>query len=180
MSDINFGDVIYIERHDIINYKHFGIYSGNEKVIHYTKDNSEDCCDGIIRETSLRRFLNGDRNLYVCDFDNLGKRIRERKVDLPTTASGISNVPISLGIALFKRMWESIFGEAEGKLYSPQETVQRARDHIGDRQYDFFLNNCEHFAIWCKTGISKSEQIDEFLDWFLNEIRSRSVKIGRI
>ena len=178
MADIDFGDVIYIERHEIINYKHFGIYSGNERVIHYTKDTSGDSCDGIIRETSLKKFLNGDRNLYICDFDNLGKRIRERKVDLPI-AEGIIEVPVSFGYALIIRIFEKIFGEAEGKLYSPQETVQRARDHIGTRQYDFFLNNCEHFAVWCKTGLSKSEQIDEFLDIILDG-SMHSIKTVRI
>lgn len=178
MVDINFGDVIYIERHDIIDYKHFGIYSGNEKVIHYTKDTGGNCCDGIIRETSLKRFLDGDRSLYVCDFDNLGKRIRERKVDVPIE-SVAGNLPASLGIALLKRIFEKIFGESEGKLYSPQETVSRAREYIGHRQYDLFLNNCEHFAIWCKTGIAKSEQIDKFLDAIL-DVSVRSVKIGRI
>lgn len=34
MAKLNLGDVIYVDRGL---YKHFGIYSGNNKVIHYVK-----------------------------------------------------------------------------------------------------------------------------------------------
>jgi hypothetical protein len=29
--------------------------------------------------------------------------------------------------------------------------------------YGLFTNNCEHFAVWCKTGIKKSSQVSEFI-----------------
>ena len=57
MAQIKFGDVIYVERDcGIFGYKHFGICSGNRKVIHYTKGGG-DAFDGVIRATSLARFL---------------------------------------------------------------------------------------------------------------------------
>ena len=48
-------------------------------------------------------------------------------------------------------------------LHSPEETVRRARSRIGERQYNLVTNNCEHFALWCKTGISFSRQVDMVL-----------------
>ena len=48
------------------------------------------------------------------------------------------------------------------KFYSPDETLKRAREQIGDSGYNLFFNNCEHFASWCKTGYFKSEQVDNF------------------
>ncbi|MEM6450790.1 MAG: lecithin retinol acyltransferase family protein [Cyanobacteria bacterium P01_D01_bin.105] len=40
--------------------------------------------------------------------------------------------------------------------------VQRAESRLGERQYDLFFNNCEHFADWCKTGGGKCAQLDNF------------------
>lgn len=47
----------------------------------------------------------------------------------------------------------------KGKMYSPKETVERARSRLGEENYSLLSNNCEHFAIWCKTGVSRSYQV---------------------
>ena len=36
--------------------------------------------------------------------------------------------------------------------YSPEEIIKRAQSRIGERNYDLFQNNCEHFARWCRNG----------------------------
>jgi hypothetical protein len=41
--------------------------------------------------------------------------------------------------------------------------VQRALSRIGEQKYNLLFNNCEHFATWCKTGISSSRQVREFV-----------------
>lgn len=48
----------------------------------------------------------------------------------------------------------------KNKNYTPDETVQRAKNKIGSKDFDLILNNCEHFATWCKTGNRKSDQIN--------------------
>ena len=48
----------------------------------------------------------------------------------------------------------------EYHLYSPAETIRRAKSRLGEREYNLFLNNCEHFAFWCKTGIKESRQVE--------------------
>lgn len=49
------------------------------------------------------------------------------------------------------------------KLYStcflPHIVVSRAESRLGEHRYDLFINNCEHFATWCKTGRSESAQL---------------------
>ena len=55
----------------------------------------------------------------------------------------------------------SIFQDADvtATFYGPRKTVQRARSMIGKGDYNLFNHNCEHFAIWCKTGQLESTQL---------------------
>ncbi len=43
---------------------------------------------------------------------------------------------------------------------SVETVMQRAHTRLGENHFDFVFNNCEHFATWCKTGISESRQVD--------------------
>jgi hypothetical protein len=44
--------------------------------------------------------------------------------------------------------------------YSAEETVKRAKSRLGEGGYEFFTNNCDHFATWCKTGKHQSIQVE--------------------
>ncbi len=46
----------------------------------------------------------------------------------------------------------------------PDNVVARARSRLAETNYDLFENNCEHFAVWCKTGRSHSTQVHDFVD----------------
>jgi len=49
----------------------------------------------------------------------------------------------------------------DSKLEFPaEEVVQRAQSRLGERSYDLWNNNCEHFANWCRSGDHSSPQID--------------------
>lgn len=48
------------------------------------------------------------------------------------------------------------------KCYSNKETLERAISDLGRRGYSLFANNCEHWARWCRTGDSYSEQVFKF------------------
>jgi hypothetical protein len=50
---------------------------------------------------------------------------------------------------------------AKARLFSPEETVRRARSRLGEKRYNLLFNNCEHFALWCKCGKSKSVQVEK-------------------
>jgi hypothetical protein len=46
--------------------------------------------------------------------------------------------------------------------YLPDVVIQRAESRIGEQAYNLTTNNCEHFATWCKTGLSESAQLHNF------------------
>jgi hypothetical protein len=45
-------------------------------------------------------------------------------------------------------------------VFSPEETLERAKSRLGEASYSLFSNNCEHFVLWCKTGYAESEQAE--------------------
>jgi len=51
----------------------------------------------------------------------------------------------------------------QGFGYIPDAVVERAKSRLGEHDYNLLTNNCEHFACWCKTGISDSKQIRNYL-----------------
>ena len=52
---------------------------------------------------------------------------------------------------------------SKGFAYIPDVVVERAKSRLGEHDYNLLSNNCEHFACWCKTGISDSKQIRNYL-----------------
>ena len=44
--------------------------------------------------------------------------------------------------------------------FSPEQVVQRATSRLGERSYDLWNNNCEHFANWSRSGNHSSPQIE--------------------
>lgn len=56
-------------------------------------------------------------------------------------------------------------GEVEVVSYRacdpPAIAVERALSRLGERGYNLFFNNCEHFATWCKTGERRSKQVED-------------------
>ena len=112
------GDIVVCDR---FFYKHYGIYAGNGRVIHYASKNGGFGEDARVRETSLDDFVGNGKCMifpYVEDC-------------------------------------------AESKQFSPKETVRRARSRLGEKAYSLLFNNCEHFALWCKYGTSKSVQVEK-------------------
>lgn len=55
-----------------------------------------------------------------------------------------------------------IFVKPQVTAFLPQNVVARAERRLGEQRYDFFTNNCEHFATWCKTGRSECDQLAIF------------------
>ena len=108
------GDVIYT---DHVLFKHYGVYAGKGRVIHYIGERGHFGGSIGIRETSLEEFTKG-KEFTVVKFKGANQ-------------------------------------------YSGQETVQRARSRIREESYNLLFNNCEHFALWCKTGESKSIQVEQ-------------------
>jgi hypothetical protein len=65
----------------------------------------------------------------------------------------MSNTSVDcFGVGAFKK-------KNDIKIYSDEETVERAFSRLGEKEYNLVINNCEHFAMWCKTGVSVSYQV---------------------
>ena len=47
--------------------------------------------------------------------------------------------------------------------YISEVVIHRAETRLGEQQYNLLFNNCEHFASWCKTGVSRSQQVENFM-----------------
>ena len=108
------GDILFVDKGL---YKHYGIYAGNNTVVHYQNKGSNFGFDIKVQEASLGDFAGGVE-IQVCHLD-----------------------------------------PKKYNLYSADETVARAYSRLGEKKYNLVFNNCEHFAVWCKTGISDSEQV---------------------
>lgn len=74
-----------------------------------------------------------------------------------------------LGEANIARTSRERFAQGQAIYTKPQPTafiatdvVARATSRLGEREYDLFFNNCEHFANWCKTGRSECTQLNDF------------------
>ena len=80
-----------------------------------------------------------------------------------------SSPPKNPGLAVvvrrkFKLENESVYVVKHDRCYDPETVVSRAQSRLGERKYRPVTNNCEHFALWCKTGISSSEQVNNVKD----------------
>lgn len=156
---LRFGDVIGVHRGL---YDHYGVYENDSCVYEYAADRS-DFGNAVIRTSTLKKFIGDSGNCFVLNFPE--RYDRPRKL----------NIPVDTGSGLFGGMGEiakaiKLFKSAKYHLYSPEETIQRARSRLGENEYNLAFNNCEHFAIWCKTGISESHQVNDLLDVLLSQI----------
>lgn len=147
-SNLQNGDVLRVNRGL---YSHYGVYvADSEHVIHYTGATGPNDFNGVVRETTLTEFLNGSENFNVCTFSEKPQR-------LPVSKDSKHK--------LFQ-LWQVIKTARlkDYHLYSGDETVARARSKIGQGGYNLAFNNCEHFAVWCRTGVRDSSQVNNVLD----------------
>ena len=131
------GDVLGVSRGI---YEHYAIYVGNGRVIHYAGEGSDFGGKITIHEADFAEFIKSSSSFFVLSFAGYNP------VKLQSTTKFISNSAYE---------WYN----KKRVFYSENETVKRAYSRIGECNYNLINNNCEHFAIWCKTGISISSQV---------------------
>jgi hypothetical protein len=137
---------INLRRGDILGisrgtFEHFGIYFGYDQVIHFTSTNSD---ISMKNNRIMKTHINHflRGNPYIFKVD-------EEK---------------------WANTWGTIFNE-EIIIYSPKQTIERAKGELGKEGYKLLVNNCEHFAFWCKFGVKKCTQgLDQvgriYLDYY--------------
>ena len=144
-----FGDIICVYRGPT---KHFGVYVNDYSVIHYAPYVDEFANYRCIRETTLDHFVHSKHDYYVCIFP----RIDQQAGRLNIAAAPYGTI---LPLPRLMRLSEFFLEHRDCSLYSPEETAERALSKVGDRAYDDTTSNCEHFVVWCKTGICDKPQV---------------------
>lgn len=146
------GDIIGVKRAQGA-YEHYAVYIGNYEVIHYAARNGDFGDNICIHKAPMKDFLKGSKKFFVLVFPD--KHGRPKKISIPASTIGTTFFDINI--------IDKILNLPEYKLYSAKETVRRAKSRLGESEYNLLSNNCEHFAIWCKTGISESHQVKSLL-----------------
>lgn len=151
MIKAKYGDVICVN-HGI--YNHFGIYVDDNHVIHYDgKEDDKFLRHMYIAETNIEGFLGGANNYYVYRFSKK-RSIKPKRIKIQKLSREYDDIAFTMYMLLkLKR-------NSDYRIYSPEETVKRARSRIGERKFNLASNNCEYFAIWCKTGVQESYQVN--------------------
>ena len=157
--ELKAGDVIYVDR---TLYKHFAVYIGDNEVVHYAPDKKKKG-KASIHKAPFKEFLDGNTEFTICVFPKEYGDYEKFDGYLPSSFGGIIKTPDT---SLFLKQLRKFLNDADYKLFSRKQTVKRALEKAdeGETNYNPFFNNCEHFAIWCKTGIKESRQVQELLD----------------
>ena len=137
------GDVVLVKSEILL--KRYGIWTG-KKFILYGKDRYGKHC---VHEESFGDFMRGAEYFTICQFPKRYGRPTEWEQPIRT---GSIVMPQAQIWELLEMLWKT----KRYKLYSAEETVRRAKRKLGADSYP----TSEHFAIWCKTGIAESHELD--------------------
>ena len=140
------GDVIGVSRGA---YEHYAIYAGNKKVIHYAGAGTDFEGNVCIHEAPFDEFINNSKSYFVVSFEG------EYPVKIQSSTKFIKNGTFDY------------FGRKKYSTYSAEETLKRAYSRLGEARYSLVKNNCEHFAMWCKTGESESTQVRQIVRYVI-------------
>ncbi|MCR5305861.1 MAG: lecithin retinol acyltransferase family protein [Oscillospiraceae bacterium] len=172
------GDVIGVER---ALYDHYGVYVSDDEVIEFSAHNPEG--KSIIQKTTFARFLADSKECFYlvfgdtyCEpgkvyFSPAVRKVSGRPQDFwkkfRIFADGIRPAPTEF---FSRNLGDALNTPKNYRLRSPAETIRRARAQVGrtsfgesEKEYSLHRNNCEHFAIWCKTGVMLSTQAEGHL-----------------
>lgn len=177
MNTIDRGVVLRVSRGL---YDHYGVYVGDNLIVHFTSHSSDKGADNFIMKTHMRMFIRDADRFDVMAFSEKKRGLIEELLDDLKDSSFAFLIPTSL-LAAFSTLpmhatkelynW---FAKSDYHFYSKDECAQRAEKCLGFGEYSKLLNNCEQFAIWCKTGVHTSTQVNKFIG--LGIEKSRTLK----
>lgn len=173
---LQYGDVVGVDRGF---YQHYGIYAGDLKVIHYAVREESEENQFIIHISSLEQFLGEDVEYFVCDFTYLKKREKIEETNCHLLSDLLEpRLNLTEEFQYEKAVYEG-FAKGRFKIYTPKETVARAYTRLGETCSNCMNSECEHFAIWCKTGIEDRCYINALLKLFKSIwVKKEGCKLG--
>lgn len=143
------GDVLAVDRGA---YLHYAVYVGDGEVIHYRGRDGDFGGKITVHQAPMSEFLRGNKEFFILEFP--------KEVQTITFSDGVKKLLNGEMVKLYHQLRRA----KNYHLYSPEETVMRAKSRLGEESYNFITDNCEHFAIWCKTGVSESNQVNAVLE----------------
>ena len=155
-AHVCYGDVIGVHRYNGL-YDHYGVYESQNCVYEFAAING-DFGDAIIHTTTLDCFIGRSKSFFTLSFPKEYGTPEKRAVSEVRTLNFLP----PLNEPAFEKVSKAI-KQTCYHLYSPEETVSRAKSRLGERGYNLLWNNCEHYAIWCKTGLHESHQVQALL-----------------
>lgn len=155
-DELKAGDHIYSWRHAYL-YAHHGIYMGEGKVIHFTRGAGQEIGTGTVLDRFI--FSSSPSN----SLDNPCPRCGDQS-SLDGVISSCLDCFLSGGdLYLFEYGVNPAFFIAKARggtctlaSSDPNQDVLHRASYLlekGFGVYDLFKNNCEDFAIYCKTGL---------------------------
>lgn len=116
-------------------------------MIHYSGNLDDFIGEVSIQEGTLDEFLNKTTDYFVVSF--AGR--------YPVKIHALTHFIVNSYYDYNNIKWK--------KVYSPEDTLKRAYSRIGETEYNVITNNCEHFALWCKTGKAVSTQVSRIASY---------------
>ncbi|MFS7923644.1 putative LRAT domain-containing protein [Helianthus anomalus] len=162
-DEIKPGDHIFVWRARFT-YTHHGIYVGENKVIHLTTDQAKATSFFGLNLSSSGSFSSSSSNSTGCEFS--------KPISGHSCGSGSCLCTLLLWISSTREceaMASLVF--LRGTCTSapsdpPQDVINRAicllKQSNGSGNYNLLSNNCENFALYCKTGrMIRSGQVSQ-------------------
>ncbi|XP_068634779.1 protein LEAD-SENSITIVE 1-like [Aristolochia californica] len=155
-DQIKAGDHIYSWR-AIYAYSHHGIYVGGSKVVHFRRKKDMTSLTGTSIDSSGS---SSEKSLSICEiFPDCGFSLPDSGVVLTCLdcfLDGGSLYCFEYGAAPSIFLAKLRGGTCTTAESDPPETVVHRAMYLlqkGFGNYDVFQNNCEDFALYCKTGL---------------------------
>ena len=134
-------------------YYHHGIDIGDGTIVHFTGEPKRKRDAAVVR-TTREKFVRHGR-LEVVDYSWVETAARANDDTRLRPIEEALQAESSLGSAPKLVTVRDLIN----RINDPDLTIKAALQHVGHTRYDLFSNNCEHFAVYCKTGIKHSDQI---------------------
>ncbi|GLJ56033.1 hypothetical protein SUGI_1203110 [Cryptomeria japonica] len=154
-EDVRPGDHIYSWR-TAYTYAHHGIYIGDNKILHFTRGRGEEMGTGTVLDVLL--FSSGPPNrpfvCHACNHEQDSNGVVCSCLDCFLAGGALYRFEYSVSPALF--LAKARGGTCTLAESDPPETVVHRATYLRENGfgcYNIFKNNCEDFAIYCKTGL---------------------------
>ncbi|KAJ6831433.1 uncharacterized protein M6B38_348910 [Iris pallida] len=155
-TEIEAGDHIYTWR-AVYTYSHHGIYVGDEKVVHFTRKN--EASSGFTSWSPSSSSSSSAKFPSACLFPDCGFQKPDSGVMFSCLDCFLDNGSLHkymYGVSRYMILAKIRGGTCTtAKSDPPQAVIDRAMFLLenGFGNYDLFGNNCEDFALYCKTGL---------------------------